>query len=192
MIRLLFLLLCIPSVAFAQDTPTDYIRANVDQVIVVLADKQYSGETGKEQQLKRISSIVDTFFDATELSKRALAQYWKTFSEPQRAEFEVLFLRLIKQVYLKKSLTYNNEVVVFNQEIIKSDTLADVYTTLTSPSLSLPIVYALIKRDNGWKVYDVTVENISLVKNYRSQFASILQNSTPDQLITILRTKTDE
>jgi phospholipid transport system substrate-binding protein len=82
--------------------------------------------------------------------------------------------------------------VHYNQEIIKSDTLAEVYTTLTSPTLNVPIIYYMIRKDASWKVYDVSVENVSLVKNYRSQFRSILQNNSPDHLIATLKEKTNE
>jgi phospholipid transport system substrate-binding protein len=175
----------------ALDTPTAHIRASVDAVVAILTSPEYQNATSAEDKLRRIEAVVDGFFESEELSKRALAQYWRIFDGRQKEEFQVLFLKLIKQVYLKKSLTYNGEVVVYNQEIIKSETLAEVHTNLTSPSMNIPITYYLIRKNAGWKVYDVSVENVSLVKNYRSQFQSILQNSAPDQLIAILREKTN-
>lgn len=191
--RILLLLLLLPSLALAQiASPTDYIRTNIDAVISILKSPEYMGESNKTAQLNQIEAVVDTFFDPQELSKRSLAQYWKVFSDQQKQEFQTLFLKLIKQVYLKKSVSYNNEIVTYTQEIIKSDTLAEVYTTLTSPTLNIPIVYYLIRRENSWAVYDVSIENISLTKNYRSQFQSILQNNPPEQLLTILREKTRE
>ncbi len=189
---LLFLLLLLSAPAQAQDNPTSYIRANVDAVVAILTSPEYEAETNKTEQLRQIEAVVDNFFDSEELSKRSLGQYWRTFTEEQKQEFQPLFLKLIKQVYLKKSITYNGEVVNYNQEIIKSDTLAEVYTTLTSPSLNMPIIYYMIRKDASWKVYDVSVENVSLVKNYRSQFRSILQNNSPDHLIATLKEKTNE
>lgn len=189
---LLFLLLLLPAPALAQGNPTSYIRANVDAVVAILTDPEYAGEENTDKRMRRLEDMVDNFFDAEELSKRALGQYWRIFTEEQRQEFKPLFLRLIKQVYLKKSISYNDEVVLYNQEIIKSDTLAEVFTTLTSPSLNVPIIYSMIRKDASWKVYDVSVENVSLVKNYRSQFRSILQNNSPDHLIATLRERTNE
>ncbi len=189
LVLLFFLLL--PSPTMALDTPTAHIRASVDAVVAILTSPEYQNATSAEDKLRRIEAVVDGFFESEELSKRALAQYWRIFDGRQKEEFQVLFLKLIKQVYLKKSLTYNGEVVVYNQEIIKSETLAEVHTNLTSPSMNIPITYYLIRKNAGWKVYDVSVENVSLVKNYRSQFQSILQNSAPDQLIAILREKTN-
>lgn len=191
-ILLLFLILLLPAPAVSQDNPTSYIRANVDRVLGILTSPEYEAETDKTEQLRQIEAVVDNFFDAEELSKRSLGQYWKIFTPEQKQEFQPLFLKLIKQVYLKKSLTYNGEVVNYNQEIIKSDTLAEVHTTVTSPSLNIPIIYYMIRKDVSWKVYDVSVENVSLIKNYRSQFRSILQNNSPDKLIATLREKTNE
>lgn len=191
-ILLLFLILLLPVPAVSQDNPTSYIRANVDRVLSILTSPEYEAETDKTEQLRQIEAVVDNFFDAEELSKRSLGQYWKIFTPEQKQEFQPLFLKLIKQVYLKKSITYNGEVVNYNQEIIKSDTLAEVHTTVTSPSLNIPIIYYMIRKDVSWKVYDVSVENVSLIKNYRSQFRSILQNNSPDKLIATLREKTNE
>lgn len=187
----LLFLLFLPTMALAQ-TPTDYIRTNVDAVIAILTDPQYKNDRPRQEQL--ISNMADTFFDAQELSKRALAQHWRMFRQEQRQEFQQLFLDLIKSVYLKKASghNYNNEKVIYNQEVLKSDSLAEVHTTLTSPDLSIPVIYFLIKRDGNWGVYDVSVENVSLVRNYRSQFQSLLQNNSPDQLISILKEKINE
>ncbi|NCC06224.1 MAG: ABC transporter substrate-binding protein [Proteobacteria bacterium] len=192
--RILFLILImlLPAPAVSQDNPTSYIRANVDKVVSILTSPEYEAETNKTEQLRQIEAVVDNFFDAEELSKRSLGQYWRIFTPEQKQEFQPLFLKLIKQVYLKKSITYNGEVVNYNQEIIKSDTLAEVHTTVTSPDLNIPIIYYMIRKDVSWKVYDVSVENVSLIKNYRSQFRSILQNNSPDKLIATLRDKTNE
>jgi phospholipid transport system substrate-binding protein len=191
-ILFLFIILLLPAPAVSQDNPTSYIRANVDKVVSILTSPEYEAETNKTEQLRQIEAVVDNFFDAEELSKRSLGQYWRIFTPEQKQEFQPLFLKLIKQVYLKKSITYNGEVVNYNQEIIKSDTLAEVHTTITSPSLNIPIIYYMIRKDVSWKVYDVSVENVSLIKNYRSQFRSILQNNSPDKLIATLKEKTNE
>lgn len=189
---ILLLLLLAPGQAMAVDTPTAYIRTNIDAVLAVLNAPELRGEEHNDERLRRIETVVDRFFDSEELSKRALGQYWRTFDDGQRQEFQGLFVELIKDVYLKKSLTYNNEVVNYIQEILKSETMAEVHTTITSPSLNIPIIYFLIRKDASWKVYDVSVENVSLVKNYRSQFQSILQQKSPADLISILKEKTNE
>jgi len=197
LIPLLLLLLLPARLLAAQDTPTSYVRSNVDAILSILQSPEFKAERDDKgqaspAQLARIETVVDGFFDSEELSKRALGQYWRIFNPEQREEFKPLFVKLIKQVYLKKSVAYNNEQVLFNQEIVKSDTQAEVYTSIVSPNMNIPVVYYMIRKDASWKIYDVAVENVSLVKNYRSQFQSILQKNTPAQLIDILREKTNE
>lgn len=191
--RYIFIFLLLPTLALAQSmSPTDYIRSNADAVITILTDPVHGSGPVNEAQIEQISAMADNFFDIQELSKRALGQYWRTFTQDQRKEFQKLFVQLLKSVYLKRSITYNNEKVIFAQEIMKSEILAEVHTTLTSPDLNVPVFYYLTKRSGSWKVYDIVVENVSLVKNYRSQFQSILQTKSPDQLMSILKEKINE
>ena len=162
--RYILAFLLVPALALAHTmSPTDYIRGNVDAVIAILTDPAHSGETISDAQMDQISAMADDFFDVPELSKRALGQYWRTFTQDQRLEFQKIFVQLLKSVYLKRSITYNNERVIFDQEILKSEILAEVHTTLTSPELHVPVFYYLTKRSGTWKVYDIAVENVSLV-----------------------------
>lgn len=187
------LLLLVPTLALAAvSSPTDYIRATVDSVIVILQETRGDAPETRKAQADRLSALVDDFFDPEELSRRSLGQYWRLFSPAEQAEFQALFLTLIKQVYLRKSIAYNNELVTFDKEIMKSDSLAEVFTTIVAPSARTSVIYSLKKIGTSWKVYDVVVENVSFVKNYRSQFQGILQNNPPAHLISILREKTNE
>ncbi|GAB1410908.1 ABC transporter substrate-binding protein [Desulfovibrionales bacterium] len=182
------------SVCAAMETPTQYIQKTVDSVISVLTDDRYAATEAQDEKYVQLAQIVDTFFDAQELSRRALGQYWRLFDARQQAEFQTLFLELIKQVYLKKSITYSGEKVMYNQEFLKSESLAEVATTLVANNTNTSIIYYMTRPapTTPWKVYDVSVENVSLIKNYRSQFQSILQNNPPEKLLAILREKTNE
>ncbi len=187
------LLLLVPTLALAAvSSPTDYIRATVDSVIVILQETRGDAPETRKTQADRLSALVDDFFDPEELSRRSLGQYWRLFSPAEQAEFQALFLTLIKQVYLRKSIAYNNELVTFDKEIMKSDSQAEVFTTIVAPSARTSVIYSLKKIGTSWRVYDVVVENVSFVKNYRSQFQGILQNNPPAHLISILREKTNE
>lgn len=187
------LLLLVPTLALAAvSSPTDYIRATVDSVIVILQETRGDAPETRKAQADRLSALVDDFFDPEELSRRSLGQYWRLFSPAEQAEFQALFLTLIKQVYLRKSIAYNNELVTFDKEIMKSDSQAEVFTTIVAPSARTSVIYSLKKIGTSWRVYDVVVENVSFVKNYRSQFQGILQNNPPAHLISILREKTNE
>lgn len=183
----------VPLLAFASaQTPAEYIKTSTDTVVAILSDSPKNTADLDDAQIARLAAVVDDFFDPRELARRALGQYWRLFSQAEQTEFENLFLKLIKQVYLKKSIHYNDERVNVDQEILKSDTLAEVLTTIIGPNTRTQVNYYLKKIGPSWKVYDVVVENVSFVKNYRSQFQGILQNNSPDHLISILREKVHE
>lgn len=191
--KLFVFFLLIPGIVFASaSSPTEYIRVNVDSVIMILKETQGDTAEVKHIQAERISSLIDDFFDPQELSRRSLGQYWRLFSPAQQLEFQELFLKLIKQVYLKKSIAYNNEQVTFDKEVMKTEALAEVFTTIVASSAKTSVIYYLKRVGSSWKVYDISVENVSFVKNYRSQFQSILQNNPPAYLLSVLREKTHE
>ena len=87
-------------------------------------------------------------------------------------------------------LEYKNEKVVFEKETQLTDTRTEIQTHIVTSTKEIPIYYRLILKDSRWKVYDLIIENVSLVKNYRSQFGSILKKKSPDELLEILREKT--
>jgi len=96
---------------------------------------------------------------------------------------------VLEKAYIDKILSYTNEKIVFPKETMLASNQAEVQTEIITSSKTIPIFYRLILKDDTWRVYDVVVENVSLVQNYRSQFNSILAKNTPDQLLEILRKK---
>src|SRR4030042_900548 len=98
----------------------------------------------------------------------------------------------VTKVNVNKILSYTTEKIDFYKESIKSEKLAEVQTKVITSSKEVPIFYRLIKKDGAWRVYDVVVENVSLVQNYRTQFNDILAKNTPEQLLEILRKKEKE
>ncbi|MFB3924493.1 MAG: phospholipid-binding protein MlaC [Syntrophales bacterium] len=163
--------------------PLDMVRVNVDKVLAVLRDKQL----GKEAKTERLETIYKSMFDEEELSRRALGRNWKKLNPAQQQEFVDLFRRLLEKAYIDKILDYTNEKVDFTKEIIISPDQAEVQTKVITSSRQVPIFYRVIMKGGAWKVYDVVIENVSLVQNYRSQFNSIMAKNTPAQLLDILR-----
>ena len=96
---------------------------------------------------------------------------------------------MLEKAYIDKILSYTNEKIVFPKETMLASNQAEVQTEIITSSKTIPIFYRLILKDDTWRVYDVVVENVSLVQNYRSQFNSILAKNTPGQLLEILRKK---
>ncbi|HCF05067.1 MAG TPA: hypothetical protein DEU72_02320 [Desulfomicrobiaceae bacterium] len=178
-----------PACVWPETSPLAFVRENVGHVVAVLENPDLRGEERRSQRYAELSRITDAFFNATELARRALGQRWRMFSGAEQQEFTQLFLELIKQTYLGKLDAYNNNGITYDQEIFQSPTQAEVLLTVATDKGPLRVEIALIRDANGWRAFDVTVENISLVRNFRTQFQSILQSHPPQYLIRILKEK---
>ncbi|MBI5607197.1 MAG: ABC transporter substrate-binding protein [Deltaproteobacteria bacterium] len=165
--------------------PLNTIETNVNQVLEILREKNIKEEIKKE----KLRVIYGQMFDEVELARRTLARNWGKLSPAQQQEFVRLYRQVLEKAYIDKILSYTNEKIVFFKESLLSKNQSEVYTKIVTSSKEIPILYRVILKDNTWKVYDVVVENVSLVQNYRSQFNAILANHTPDQLLEILQKK---
>lgn len=188
-VLLLFLLGTLPVHAGAA---MDALRNDVDKVLEILRDPALKAELAKGLDQKHIKSVYQQMFDEIELSKRALGKNWNSLDMDQRQEFVRLFPRLIEKTYKDRLLSYTNEKIVFDKEIPISADLAEVQTSVIFSSKTIPIVYRMILKNGSWKVYDLVVENVSLVQNYRSQFNEIFAKNTPAQMMDILRKKVQD
>ncbi len=175
--------------AFAA-TPLETIKPQVDRALEVLRDPALKAESAKAAKEKKIWVILDSIFDYTELSKRTLAQHWKKLSPDQQKEFVSLFGKLLGGVYMDRIIAYKDEKVVFGKVTNFSDKTAEVQSEVIRSSKPIPIHYRMILENGEWKVYDVVIEGVSLVQNYRTQFREILTNKSPEDLLKTLREKT--
>ncbi len=172
--------------------PLETVQTNVHQVLDVLRDPKLKADSAKESKIEKLRVIYGQMFDEVELSRRTLAQNWNKLNPAQQQEFIQLFRQVLEKAYIDKILAYTNEKIVFYREVSLSNDQTEVETKIITSSREIPIFYRVILRDGAWKVYDVVVENVSLVQNYRSQFNSILAKNTPGQLLEILRKKVKE
>lgn len=170
-------------------TPLETIQAQVGRVLKVLRNPSYKGEAGKKAQEAKIWSIADQIFNFNELSRRSLGRNWRKFTPAQQKEFTALFRKLLGSLYLSKIMAYTDEKVIFENENMMTRTQAEVKSKVLTSSNEISINYRMILRNRQWKVYDVVIEGVGLVQNYRSQFREILMNKTPQQLIQILQKK---
>jgi phospholipid transport system substrate-binding protein len=185
----LFLLL---SLGVHAGVPMNTVQANVDKVLEVLRDPKLKAESAKETKKEKLRSVYDGMFDQVELSRRSLAQNWNKLNPAQRKEFVQLFRQMLEKAYIDKILAYVNEKVVYGREVQLSETKAEIQTTIITSSNKIPVFYRVILKDGEWKVYDVVIENVSLISNYRTQFNDILAKNTPEQMLEILRKKVKE
>jgi len=148
--------------------------------------------TTEKEKADRIWPIVDAIFDYTELSRRALSRNWRKLNKEQQEEFTKLFSKLLGNIYMSRILKYSDEKVIYSQEKMLSEDKAEVETNIVTASKEIPITYRLILINGEWRVYDVVIEGISLVANYRSQFRQILADNSPQALLDMLKKKVNE
>ena len=183
------LLLAVPFNLYAGPA-TDAVQTEVDKIITKLQDPEFKQKT-KEEKIAGIREIINEIFDWTELSKRTLGRNWKKFDDAQKTEFTHLFSRLLEGVYADRLLAYSDEKVIFEEEKELKKGKVEVYSYIRlADGKRIPLNYRALQKDGQWKVYDVIIEGISMVKNYRGQFRQILSKGSPEDLIATLKKKT--
>ena len=191
----LFLILAIclmlPLQSYAA-TPKETVEKGVNNLLKTLGDPAFKAQT-KDQQIATLGTEIEKVFDFTELSKRTLGRDWKKMSAAQQTEFVKLFKELLQGVYADRLLEYSDQKVIFDKEIALKKGRAEVQSYLqTSDGKKIPLFYRLTDKGGSWKVYDVIIEGVSMVKNYRTQFRDILAKDSPDKLLEILRDKVNK
>ncbi|MBP8696953.1 MAG: ABC transporter substrate-binding protein [Syntrophobacterales bacterium] len=167
-------------------TPLETVRAEVNKVLEVLRNKSLKEEVKRE----KLRALYGEMFDQEELSKWSLGRNWNKLSESQRREFLPLFQQVLEKTYGDRILAYSDERIVFDKEVPISGNRVEVQTRAITKSKEIPMHYRVFKDKSGkWKCYDVVVENVSLVMNYRSQFNEILAKNDAEELLNILRKK---
>ena len=187
----IFMIFCSLLPAYA-GAPLSTVQANVDKVLDVLRDPALKGDSAKVAKKDKLRSIYGSMFDEVELSKRTLARNWNKLNTAQRQEFVQLYQEVLEKAYVDKILSYTDEKIVFDKESMLSGNQSEVLTKIVTSSKTIPISYRMIMKDGKWKVYDVVIENVSLVQNYRTQFNDILEKNAPEQLLETLRKKVKE
>lgn len=184
----IILCLIFPLAAYA-GAPLDTVKGHADKVLDVLRDPSLKSEAGKKIKKDRIRAIADQMFDFTELSKRTLAVNWRKFTPDQQKEFVSLYKDLLADTYSDKILAYRDEKIVFTKEVPLTERTVEVQSMVIRKTQEIPIYYRVMQESGTWRVYDVVIEGVSLVNNYRTQFREILSNKPPSSLLETLRKK---
>ena len=187
----LAVLLVIPLQGYAA-TPMETIETGVNKVIEKLSQPGFKDQA-KDVQISQLSDLISTIFDFEELSKRTMGREWKKMNAGQQKEFVQLFRELLQGVYADRLLAYSDQKVLFDKETMLKEGAAEVQSYLqTSDGKKIPLFYRLTDKSGSWRVYDVIIEGVSMVKNYRTQFREILTKDSPEKLLQILRDKTSK
>ena len=181
-------LLCRGGSHAATTDPVSFMKETVDDIISILQDEKLAGPAHKSERKNRVVTIVEKKFDFREMSMRALARHWKDQSPQDQDRFVSLFRTLLENTYIAKIETYSGEKVVFKKAALQGNK-AIVYSELIRKNVETPVNYMLKNTNDRWMVYDVEVEGVSLVNNYRTQFASVLGKENFAGLIARLEEK---
>jgi phospholipid transport system substrate-binding protein len=188
----LALLLAINSTPAAASSPTEEIKGAIDRVIRILNRKDLLAGEKREARREILRAEIRPVFNFDEMAKRSLGIHWRRRTPEERVQFVKLFTELLENSYLGKIESYKGERIRYVKESLDPP-YAEVATLIvTSKGQDIKIDYRLLHAGGRWRIYDVVIEGISLVNNYRSQFGAILQKSSFDELVRKLRSNVRE
>jgi len=170
---------------------TDAMKSTIDETLKIIQDKELKQPGRAEERRRRLEQVVGDRFDYQEMSRRSLGAPWNTLSDKDKEEFVALFRTLLINSYADKIETYSGEGVQYINERTEKD-YAEVRTKVLTGKVEIPLDYRLLNKGDDWRVYDVVVDGVSLVNNYRGQFLKILRSSTYADLVDQLRKKSDK
>jgi phospholipid transport system substrate-binding protein len=171
---------------------TDQLKGGVDRVLAILQDPALKTPAKADERRQKIRAVANEVFDWQETGKRALARHWQGRSPQEREEFSKLFADLLERSYVGKIEGYSGEKIVYGEEMLEGDQATVRTKLVTKNGTQIPIDYQMQKAEDRWRVYDVKIENVGLVANYRSQFNRIIQQTGYADLVQRLKTKQEE
>lgn len=186
----------VPAAAFGQPAAQakQTLETSVNRILSIIRNPDYVNPATRAPLRRQIEDEVYHVFDFGEFSSRTVGPRWKTFSDAQKQEFSNAFADLLFNTYLNRINGYNGETVINTGETVSPE--GDKVEVRTQIALrdgkKIPVSYRMLDKNGKWRVYDVIIENISLVKNYRTQFHDILNTATPEQLIAQIREKANQ
>jgi len=170
---------------------TEAMKSTIDEVLKIIQDKELKQPGRAEERRQRLEQVVGDRFDYQEMSRRALGASWNTLTDKDKQEFVALFKTLLTNTYSDKVESYTGDGVQYINERTEKD-YAEVRTKVLTGKTEIPLDYRLLNKGAEWRVYDVVVDGVSLVSNYRGQFSKILRSSTYADLVDQLRKKSDK
>jgi phospholipid transport system substrate-binding protein len=187
---LVFLLSCLwlPALSRA-DSPTEQVRATVNKVLTIVRNPSRKSADQKEDLHAQLAEAIYPRFDFAEMAKRSLGPHWARRTAEEQTQFVKIFAGLLGRSYADNIESYSSQNVVYIREV-EDNNYAEVDTKIIADKRAdVAINYKLRSVDNEWKVYDLVIENISLVNNYRSQFDRVIARSSFEDLVRIMKEK---
>ncbi len=169
--------------------PTEKMRQTADKILSIVADPSLKKSSKVEERRRLIRKAVDERFDWEEMARRSLARHWAPRTDEEKKEFVRLFGDLLERTYMSKVEGYSGEKVLYEGEKADGEYATVNVKIVTKKNVDIPVVYRLKKGGDDWLVYDISIEGVSLVNNYRTQFNSIITQSSYENLIKKLKEK---
>ncbi len=187
------LLLAATPAAQAAHGPTKAIEQAVNELMVIIKNPDMANPAKRPALFQQIEDKVKTIFDFEEFSARTVGPSWRDFTPEQRKRFIEAFASLLRATYIEKLEGYDGEKVNYTGEVLstKGDK-AEVQTSVLIKDKNVPVAYRMLQKNGEWKVYDVRIEKISLIENYRGQFKELLIKGDAEALIKKVETKAAE
>jgi phospholipid transport system substrate-binding protein len=171
--------------------PMTQLKEEVDGVIQILRDEQLAVPEMREARRQKVEVQVDKMFDFQEMGRKSLGGVWDKATPEEKKEFTALFAKLVKERYIGKIDSYSGQEVVFKKQRIQEN-FAVVYSSLLDNGREVPIDYKLLTEGGRWLAYDLIIENVSLVANYRRDFAGIIKQNGFSGLLAKMKEKIDK
>lgn len=177
-------LLVLAGVAHA-GAPTEHLRTRIDRVIATLEDPALQQQP--DERRRTVRKIAEQIFDFEDTARRALGRHWQARTPEQRREFVDLFTDLLERAYITRIEGYAGERVTYAGDTVEGDQATVRTRLVTREGSEIPVEYRMRRVDDRWLVYDVVIEGVSLVANYRAQFNRIIQTSSYEELVSRMR-----
>ena len=165
------------------------MKLTIDKMIDILGDPALEDPAKAEERRKLLRDTASERFDWREMARRSLARHWQQRTDEEKKEFVPLFADLLEQAYMNRIENYSGDKVSYDGERVKGKYSLVKVRIYTSKQTEIPVVYRLRKKGSQWLIYDVSIEGVSLVKNYRKQFDSVILSSSYDGLVEKLKEK---
>lgn len=169
--------------------PTEQIRASVDRILAILKNPQMKSPAKVKERRDQLREIISSRFDFTEMARRSLGAQWRRLAPKEQEEFVRLYTDLLERAYIDRIEGYSDEKFAYIRESLDRDYAEVGSRIITERGEEFSLNYKVRFVNGEWKVYDVVVENISLVNNYRSQFSRIIANSSYEELVRKMKEK---
>lgn len=173
-------------------TPTDQIRETTDKILAIVTDTALKAPQKAEERRKLIRACLDERFDWMELARRSLALHWAQRTEEEKENFVSLYKMLLERTYLNKVEGYSGEKVTYVGESVDGDYSTVTVKIITTKDQEITVEYRLRNKQDNWLIYDISIESVSLVNNYRAQFSTIINESSYEELLKRMTKKVSQ